>query len=159
VSSAGFRIEIGRWAECAAGARAVRTAVFIDEQGIASEDEWDAADASALHALALHDAAGCIGTARLLRELPAAAGAGTAAPGLTVARIGRVAVLPAWRGRQVGVALMQALCACAQARGDTQVLLNAQCHAQTFYARLGFVAEGDAYDDAGIPHIAMRRAF
>lgn len=154
MSTGSFRIDTGRWAECAEGARAVRTAVFIDEQGIAPADEWDAADAGAVHATARDAAGRCIGTARLLVEPPDAA-AGKVA--LRVARIGRLAVLPSWRGQHVGVALMQALCSLARARGDHAVVLSAQCSAQGFYVRLGFEAEGEVYADAGIPHITMRR--
>lgn len=156
MSTGALRIDTGTWAECAQGARAVRTAVFIEEQGIPPEDEWDAADADAVHALARDATGRCIGTARLLVEQADAASA--AGQVERVARIGRVAVLPAWRGQQVGVALMHALCALARSRGDRSVVLSAQCSAQGFYARLGFVAEGDIYDDAGIPHITMRRA-
>jgi predicted GNAT family N-acyltransferase len=162
VSDPGFRIDTGSWAECDAGARAVRTAVFIEEQGIPPEDEWDAADAGAVHALARDAVGRCIGTARLLVEptgLADVGGAEVADRGTSgVARIGRVAVLRSWRGQQVGVALMQALSALARARGDHAVVLSAQCSAQGFYTRLGFVAEGDIYDDAGIAHITMRRA-
>jgi predicted GNAT family N-acyltransferase len=139
-------IQTGDWGQWSEPARRVRTAVFIEEQGIAAHDEWDDADAAALHAVAFAGTGEAIGTARLLVEAPG------------VARIGRVAVLAAWRGRHVGVALMRTLCAVAQGRGDHTVVLSAQCHAQDFYAREGFVAEGVPYDDAGIAHITMRRA-
>lgn len=140
------QVRTGDWAQWCEPARRVRTAVFIEEQGIAAHDEWDDADATAWHAVALDAAGEAVGTARLLVEAPG------------VARIGRVAVLAAWRGRHVGVALMRALCAEAQDRGDHTVVLSAQCHAQGFYAREGFVAKGVPYDDAGIAHITMRRA-
>jgi predicted GNAT family N-acyltransferase len=57
----------------------------------------------------------------------------------------------------VGSALLQALMDAARARGDRVVMLNAQTHALPFYARFGFIAEGEEFDDAGIPHRAMRR--
>lgn len=137
------RIETGDWTQWCDPARRIRTAVFIDEQGIPPEEEWDDADGTALHAIAFDHDGEPIGTARLLVEAPG------------VARIGRVAVLASARGRKVGVALMRTLCALAKARGDAAVVLSAQCHAQGFYAREGFVAQGDIYDDAGIAHITM----
>jgi predicted GNAT family N-acyltransferase len=68
-------------------------------------------------------------------------------------------VLPAARGAGVGSQLLQALMQAARRRGDRQVMLSAQTHALPFYAHFGFIAEGDVYDDAGIPHRAMRLVF
>jgi predicted GNAT family N-acyltransferase len=73
--------------------------------------------------------------------------------------IGRMAVLRQARGAGVGSALLRALMQAARARGDREVMLSAQTHALPFYERFGFVAEGEAYDDAGIPHRVMRLAF
>jgi predicted GNAT family N-acyltransferase len=119
----------------------VRRKVFIDEQGVPEEMEWDADDPASLHVLARDGSGQPIGCARLLPD----------------GHIGRMAVLPAWRGRGVGRALLDAVIRAAQARGDVLVRLSAQTHATGFYARAGFVAEGDAYDEAGIPHVAMHR--
>lgn len=117
----------------------VRREVFIEEQGVPEEMEWDADDAASLHFLALDAAGRPIGCARLLPD----------------GHIGRMAVLPAWRSRGVGQALLDAAIRAARARGDAIVRLSSQTQAVGFYVRAGFVAEGDAYEEAGIPHVAM----
>ncbi len=137
-------LRLGGWAELGEGARAVRTAVFIEEQGVPVELEWDDEDAGALHALVLEASGQALATARLL---PARQGR---------ARLGRMAVRPVWRGAGWGRRMLQALCEAARARGDRVIELSAQCHALGFYAREGFVAEGPVYLDAGIEHRSMR---
>lgn len=120
----------------------LRRRVFIEEQGVPEADEVDGRDHEAVHLLARADGA-AIGCARLL----AVAGTG---------KIGRVCVLPDWRGRGVGAALVQAAVADFAARGGLdRVRLGAQIHAIGFYARLGFVPEGAEYLDAGIAHRDM----
>lgn len=122
----------------------IRRRVFIAEQGIPEAEEWDDADATATHFLAL-DGDGPAATARLI------------ATGKT-AKIGRVAVLPAFRGTGLGRALMDHVLAHAADRGFTAAVLESQVYAIPFYARLGFVAEGPDYDDgSGIMHRLMRR--
>jgi predicted GNAT family N-acyltransferase len=69
-----------------------------------------------------------------------------------------MAVLEGWRGRGVGGLLLEALIAKARERGDRKVFLSAQVHATGFYARHGFSAVGEIYEEAGIPHRAMERA-
>jgi len=138
----GFRILTTDWAHDQARLSDVRRAVFIDEQGVPEALEWDADDAGATHFLALDDQARAIGCARLLPD----------------GHIGRMAVLPDWRGRGVGQALLQAVLATALRQGKRGVSLSAQTHAAGFYARHGFVAEGPVYPEAGIPHIAMHRS-
>ncbi|HMZ77178.1 MAG TPA: GNAT family N-acetyltransferase, partial [Rhodocyclaceae bacterium] len=69
--------------------------------------------------------------------------------------VGRMAVLPAWRGRGVGRAVLTALMAEARRRGLSRLVLHAQTHAEGFYAGFGFVAEGEVFDDAGLPHRTM----
>lgn len=137
-----FTVRLARWRDDAASLRAIREAVFIVEQAIPASLEWDAADAACLHALAEDDAGAPVGCARLLGD----------------GSIGRVAVLAPWRGRGVGDALMRALIDAARAAGHPRVTLHAQVHACGFYARLGFVAVGDDYEEAGIPHRTMARA-
>jgi predicted GNAT family N-acyltransferase len=136
-----FGILISDWAHERERLSCVRRAVFIDEQGVPEAMEWDADDAGSLHLLAIDDAGQPIGCARLLPD----------------GHIGRMAVLPAWRGRGVGRALLAAAMSAAQARGDATLRLSAQTHAVGFYARAGFVAVGDEYDEAGIPHLAMQK--
>ncbi|MDO8275555.1 MAG: YbgC/FadM family acyl-CoA thioesterase [Serpentinimonas sp.] len=140
-----LELRTGGWAELGPDAQRVRTAVFVEEQGIALEDEWDAADADCLHVVAYNRLGQPVATARLL---PAQAG---------VAKLGRMAVHRVLRGTGVGRSLVSALTQAAQARGDHCLRLSAQRSAQGFYQRLGFETVGQPYDDVGIPHIDMQR--
>lgn len=138
-----WTIEIASWQVDAEALKAVRTAVFIVEQGVAEADEWDADDATSLHVLARARDGRPVGTGRL-----------------TAARmIGRMAVLPEWRGRGVGDALLRTLLEQARERHWPEVALHAQVHALDFYARHGFVAEGPVFEECGIPHRSMRLRF
>lgn len=132
-----------------AACRAIRREVFIDEQGVSEEEEWDGLDEQCIHVIALpaadspwRDAVGC---ARLLL---CDGGIGKAQ---------RVAVRATSRGTGVGRLLMEALHTQAQQHGCVDVVLGAQIQAIPFYLALGYVAEGDAFMDAGIPHRMMRR--
>ena len=121
---------------------AIRRRVFIEEQNVPEELELDELDATAVHLLAVQDGRP-VGTARLLIEGESA-------------KIGRVAVLPEMRGTRAGAALMRAALDELRAQpGVTTAKLGAQTHALGFYERLGFVAFGPVYDDAGIPHRDM----
>ncbi|MFD7789544.1 GNAT family N-acetyltransferase [Streptomyces nojiriensis] len=132
---------------------AVRSEVFVVEQSVPESIEYDAYDADAVHVLAV-DADGVpLGTGRLLHG-PAALGK-TGDP--AVGSLGRLAVTKSARGLGVGVALVRAIEAEAARRGLTAVDLGAQTHALGFYERLGYVAYGPEFQDAGIPHRAMRR--
>ncbi|MGI6642185.1 MAG: GNAT family N-acetyltransferase [Limnochordia bacterium] len=125
-------------------ALAVRMKVFVEEQKVPVEEEHDHLDAEAVHFGAFSDGE-IIGTGRIV-------------PRGTVAKVGRVAVLPQYRGMRVGYRLMEAMLEWAGKRGFTEAILGAQLQAIGFYERLGFVPEGDVFDDAGIPHRQMRRA-
>jgi len=138
---AAFTIIETAWERDAARLGAVRRAVFIDEQGVPEVLEWDEYDAVSTHWLALAADGSPIGCARLLPD----------------GHIGRMAVLPGWRKRGVGQALLAAVLRTAQARGHRALKLSAQTHAAGFYARAGFVATGAEYEEAGIPHMAMRK--
>lgn len=136
----GFRIEIVEWTPEARGPlAAVRRAVFVVEQGVGEHEEWDGRDAECLHALARASTGEAIGCARLLPD----------------ARIGRMAVVREWRGRGVGSALLLALLQVALERAGPDPTLHAQEHALGFYRRLGFVARGPRFLDAGIAHREM----
>jgi len=137
-----LRIELGDWESMRARAVPVRYAVFVEEQKVPAEIELDEFDASSLHALAFGPDESVLGTGRLLPD----------------GHIGRMAVLRQARGTGVGAALLRALMQAARARGDREVMLSAQTHAIPFYERFGFAVEGEEYDDAGIPHQAMRLA-
>jgi predicted GNAT family N-acyltransferase len=119
--------------------RAVRRAVFIDEQGVPEAMEWDEYDAVSLHWLAVAADGTPIACARLLPD----------------GHLGRMAVLPAWRGQGVGRALLDRVLAAAVARGHRFARLSAQIQAAGFYRRAGFVEEGREYLEANIPHVAM----
>ena len=133
----------GTWNELSADAGAIRTRVFVQEQRIAAELEWDAADASALHAVVYNRLQQPVATGRLLQVRPG------------LGQIGRVAVHEVLRGGGAGQLVMQALVDAARRRGDTELMLHAQRSAENFYARLGFVARGEPFDEVGIPHIEM----
>ena len=138
-------VRLGSWVEMGAHARALRTQVFINEQRIPAVLEWDAADESAVHAVAVNRLDMALATGRLLSHAPG------------VARIGRMAALQAMRGSGLGRAVLDALTTAAAQRGDHTVLLHAQVSAASFYRRAGFVERGPEFDDAGIPHVEMTR--
>ena len=133
------RIQLLNWSDARPLARAVREEVFIREQGVPRELEWDQWDEPSDHALAFDAGSNAVGTARLLPD----------------GHIGRMAVLRAWRGRGVGAALLGALIERARMKRMDVVKLNAQTHAAGFYRRFGFVAQGAEFIEAGIPHVAM----
>lgn len=134
-----YRVELASWSDDLAELRQVRERVFIVEQQVPSEAEWDDIDAQSTHVL-VRDAAGQpIGTGRLSPEN----------------RIGRVAVLAAWRSRGIGEAIMRVLLDAARSRGATRVELHSQMHALPFYQRLGFTAVGEEYHECDIPHRTM----
>ncbi len=138
LNSPELKIVSGSWKDLAAHAKAIREAVFIQEQHIAAEDEWDAEDAVAVHFIVFQQDQ-AIATARLLSNNS----------------IGRVAVLTTARGLGVGQRLMQAVIDYARAEQRELVKLSSQVHAIGFYQALGFEVQGEEYLDCGIPHIDM----
>jgi len=138
-------VETGDWDTLGEGAGALRRAVFIEEQNIPESLEWDAHDAVVLHAVARNRLGQVIATGRLLH----------AEDGMS--HIGRMAVHRNLRSGGHGAAVVRLLEDAAKARGDREVALNAQRSAERFYARLGYAAHGEGFEEAGIPHIEMRR--
>ncbi|WP_217252878.1 GNAT family N-acetyltransferase [Streptomyces sp. AC602_WCS936] len=134
---------------------AVRKEVFVAEQQVPEDIEYDAYDAVAVHVLAVRADGVPLGTGRLLHGEAAAAKTGGEA---AVGSLGRLAVTRDARGLGVGAALVRAVEEAARARGLAAVDLHAQTHALGFYERLGYEAYGPEFPDAGIPHRAMRRA-
>ena len=141
-------VKTGNWSDMAAPARQLRAQVFIEEQAIPKEMEWDDDDAVSLHAVAFNRLGLPVATGRLLPSQPDARG-------LPTARIGRMAVDRVLRGNGLGRDVLQTLMEAARQRGDAQVLLHAQRSAEGFYQRLGFTAQGDVFTEAGIDHIEM----
>ena len=133
----------GTWSELGADAQRVRTAVFIEEQGIPREEEWDEADPTCQHAVAYNRLGQPVATGRLLQGGPG------------VGKIGRMAVHRVLRGTGVGRQIMLALTEAARHRGDHTLRLSAQRTAEGFYQRLGYTAVSDTYLDVGIPHVDM----
>ena len=117
----------------------VRRRVFIEEQQVPEELEWDGLDESCTHALVTDDNEKPVATARMT-------------PG---GHIGRMAVLPEWRQQGAGSAMLKLLVDQAQASGLTEVMLNAQSYATGFYAGHGFEISGKEFMDANIPHRKM----
>ena len=134
-----FTIRIMIWKEALPLARPVRERVFIDEQSVPRELEWDEWDEPSDHAVAFDAGGNPIGTARLLPD----------------GRIGRMAVLKEWRGKRVGAALLDAMLARARERAMPRALLHAQIQAAGFYRRFGFSERGEEFLEAGIPHVEM----
>ncbi|MFF7963995.1 GNAT family N-acetyltransferase [Streptomyces sp. NPDC007903] len=133
---------------------AVRKEVFVGEQGVPQDIEYDAYDATALHVLAIGADGIPLGTGRLLHG---GAAAGKTGADASVGSLGRLAVIRRARGLGVGVALVRAIEEAARGLGLTAVDLHAQTQALGFYERLGYTAYGPEFQDAGIAHRAMRR--
>jgi len=134
-----FTIGIMAWREALPFARPVRDKVFIEEQRVPRELEWDEWDESSDHAVAIDPAGKAIGTARLLPD----------------GRIGRMAVLKERRGKGVGAALLRAMLDRARERSMTRAVLHAQVQAAGFYRRFGFRERGEEFMEAGIAHVEM----
>lgn len=137
-----MEILLKSWKEAEVDAFLVRQEVFILEQGIPAELELDELDSSAAHVLAYQDAH-CIGTGRLV-NLSA-----------KQAQIGRMAVLAKFRGKGIGKQILQKLVDLAASQGVLEIILHSQVSAIPFYGKLGFQAQGDVYEEAGIPHRNM----
>ena len=123
--------------------RELRHTVFVDEQGVDATLEFDGLDGAAIH-LALTDRDLVLGTTRILMSGD-------------VARVGRMAVEPSRRGKGLGSRLVRAALGVARLQGATEAVLHAQSHARGFYEAMGFSAEGEVFEEAGIEHVTMRR--
>ena len=136
-----LELRSGDWATLGDAAGALRSAVFVREQGIPAAFEWDQWDPRSVHCVAWRDGEP-VGTGRLLPD----------------GRIGRMAVRADQRGQGVGRRILEALIAIAAARGDTRVELSAQQQVEPFYRAQGFEPVGAPYDEVGIRHVRMRRS-
>ncbi|MGV0035050.1 MAG: GNAT family N-acetyltransferase [Candidatus Azotimanducaceae bacterium WSBS_2022_MAG_OTU7] len=120
----------------------IRHLVFIVEQKVPKDEEWDGKDEESWHWLATDTNDAPIGTARLLPD----------------GQIGRMAVLSNYRKFGVGAALLEQAVEKARHLGFSSVFLNAQTHALGFYEKAGFVAEGEEFQEADIAHYRMTQA-
>ena len=134
-------VRVADWHKDNRDIRRIREAVFIAEQAIPAELEWDEDDLSAVHFLAV-EGDYAVGTARLLAD----------------GEIGRVSVLKDWRGLRVGDKLLQAVIAHANALGLHEQKLSAQVHATAFYEHHGFRVVSGEFLEAGLPHVDMVRS-
>jgi predicted GNAT family N-acyltransferase len=137
-----FRVEAGNWGVLRSDARKIRKTVFMAEQGVPRELEWDGQDANSRHVVAYGPDAEAIGTGRLL---------------LPDGHAGRLAVVPAWRGKGVGRALVERLLEEARVTAQSRLVLHSQVAAAGFYRRFVFLDEGDVFMEAALPHIRMSR--
>ena len=136
-------IRTGDWKTVGGMAATVRNEVFVVEQRIPKEMEWDEADAIAIHAVAVNRLGQVLATGRLLPGGPGEV------------RIGRMAVSRVLRGAHLGRQILHALVDIAEQQGAHEAVLHAQCSAQGFYDRLGFVPRGELFEEVGIPHVEM----
>ena len=135
-----FRVEPADWTTDLEALRAVREQVFVVEQEVPVEEEWDALDPRSRHVIARDTTERPIGTGRLTPDHA----------------IGRMAVLAEWRGRGVGEAILKALLDQARALGYAAIETHAQTHAIRFYEKFGFEAYGDEFIECAIAHRMMR---
>lgn len=140
-----FHVITGNWATLGDHARRIRTEVFIDEQQIPADMEWDDGDAAGVHAVAYNRLGQPLATGRMLQQSPG------------VARIGRMAVHRALRGAGVGERVLESLLSVASGRGNYEAMLHAQRSAEDFYLGLGFLPRGEPFEEADIVHIEMVR--
>lgn len=133
-----FEVAPAPWPRDAEAIASIRRCVFIEEQGVPEDLEWEARDPEC-EWFAARAGGQLVGIARLTPD----------------GHVGRMAVLPAWRGRGIGSALLRAVLQRARDKGLGVVSLHAQTHAIPFYARIGFRAEGEVFMEAGIPHRRM----
>lgn len=126
------------WHEAQALAKPIRQTVFIEEQGVPEAEEWGHGDEVSLHIIAKFNGK-AVGTARLTVD----------------GKIGRMAVLKPHRRLGIASIMLAELIKTAKQQGQQQLKLNAQTHAQGFYGKHGFIAHGNEFMDAGIPHVEM----
>ncbi len=127
------------WQQAESDLRKVRTVVFIKEQSVTPEFEWDEIDSGAVHLLAMleNEPIGCL---RIIHH----------------EKIGRMAVLSQWRGLGIGKMLLNEAINICRTYGSKQIDLSAQTHAIHFYQQAGFQIISEEYTDVQIPHLDMR---
>jgi len=136
-----FHVEQTSWQKHRKELIALRTRVFINEQLVPPDLEWDGYDTDCWHVIALTDSGTCIGTGRMLYD----------------GHIGRMCVLPDFRFHGVGSALLSTLHDVARTQGVHSVFLHAQTSAIPFYKKHGYMISSEEFMDAGIPHVCMEK--
>ncbi len=137
-----IELSITSWAEAQSLVKPLRSQVFVIEQKVPEEMEWDEFDEMARHANVTADNQ-TIGTGRLIMND-------------RIAKIGRMAVQSSRRNQGIGKSILNALIQTAKEKGAQECLLHAQVHAIAFYAKEDFEPHGPIFDEAGIPHVEMR---
>jgi YbgC/YbaW family acyl-CoA thioester hydrolase len=140
------QLHLGSWHDFQKLAAPLRTEVFVEEQKVPADMEWDHDDETALHCVVINRMGMVLATGRLLQHAPGEA------------RVGRMAVKKQMRGSDLGRRVLISLMDTAKERGDTHMVLHAQCSAEGFYKRLGFAPHGVIFEEAGIAHIEMVRS-
>lgn len=135
-----FTVHLISWHDGEPLLRAIREKVFIQEQHVPVELEWDRLDDNSHHALAVSATGEAIGCGRITLD----------------GHIGRVAVLPEWRGKHIGTAILELLLDHARSQHYSSVELNAQAQVISLYKNFGFEVEGEEFMEANIPHRKMR---
>ena len=138
-----LRIEIGRDRALFHKAEKIRMKIFVDEQGFAADIEVDEKDETAFHVVA-YDGENPVGAARFFEEHGGY-------------HVGRVAVLPEYRGKGVGRFIMTEIENFAENSGVGELMLSAQTRAADFYLKCGYFKHGEVYLEEGCPHIEMRK--
>ncbi len=137
-----IELSITNWTEAQSLVKPLRYQVFVIEQKVPEEMEWDEFDGMALHAIVTADNQ-IVGTGRLILDGH-------------IAKIGRMAVQSSRRNQGIGKSILNALIQTAKEKGAQECILHAQTHAIAFYAKADFEPNGPIFDEAGIPHVEMR---
>jgi len=139
------RVQVVSFEDAKAAIQMIRSQVFQQEQNVEPDLDFDGLDDMTPHLLAYCEDEP-VGTARM-RSLDSHS-----------VKLERMAVLSAYRGQGIGKALVRAAIVFAAAQSIPEICLNAQVHAKEFYKKLGFESYGEEFEDAGIAHIAMKKA-
>ncbi len=137
-----IELSITNWTEAQGLVKPLRYQVFVVEQKVPEEMEWDEFDEIALHVIVTADNQ-TVGTGRLIIDGH-------------IAKIGRMAVQSSRRNKGIGKSILNALIQTAKEKGAQECILHAQTHAIAFYAKADFEPNGPIFDEAGIPHVEMR---
>ncbi|MEY3375254.1 MAG: hypothetical protein RLZZ497_587 [Pseudomonadota bacterium] len=140
-----LKVEIAKWIDDHTQLKNIREKVFIQEQKVTPELEWDGMDEKAIHFLVFNDKA-AIGCARAIVIKDHM-------------QLGRMAVLKEYRGQGIGSALIEKAMTIAKLNQLSAIYISAQCHAIDFYKKFGFEVKSDIYLDAEIPHRDMTLDF